>query len=73
MNPKLDAFLVLLIGGWVLFFALRFGFVGGSGVGAYRNKNPFNYWLGVGTTGVLVLVAAIALVLSSVGLIDLKP
>jgi uncharacterized spore protein YtfJ len=62
-----DAIGIVVVGGAVLIFALRFGFIGGGGAGAYRTKNPFNFWLGVGTTGVLVFIAVIVLILMSVG------
>jgi len=67
MSPTGNLVLVILVGGGVLAFALKYGFIGGGGVGAYRDRNPFNYWLGVGTTAVGVLAAAIVLVLSILG------
>jgi hypothetical protein len=67
MSPTADLIVILVVGGAVLWFALKFGFVGGGGAGAYRNKNPFNYWLGVTTTAVGVLVAIVVLILTSIG------
>ena len=72
MSPKASIITIIVVGGWVLFFALKYGFIGGSGAGSYRQKNPLNYWLGVATTTIGVLVAIIALILNSVGLMDLK-
>lgn len=70
MSTTGNMILVLVVGGGVLFFALKYGFIGGSGVGAYRDKNPFLFWLGLITTAVLVLLSAVMLVLSSVGLVN---
>ena len=67
MSPTANLIFIIVVGGGVLFFALKFGFIGGGGAGAYRNKNPFNFWLGVGTTAVGVTIAAVILVLTSIG------
>jgi hypothetical protein len=67
MSARANLIFVILVGGGVLFFALKFGFIGGAGVGAYRNKSPFNYWLGVAITAAGVVIAAIILVLTTIG------
>jgi len=69
LSPNANMILVIMVGGAVLFFALKFGSIGGGGAGAERHKNPFNYWLGVGTTAVGVLIAAVILILTSVGVV----
>lgn len=69
LSPTANIVLVLVVGGVVLFFALKFGTIGGPGVGAERAKDPFNYWLGVGTTAVGVIVAAVMLVLMLFGVV----
>lgn len=70
MSPVASLFFILMVGGGVLFFAFRFKFIGGGGAGAYRDKNPFNYWLGVGITSAGVLFAAVMLVLIFAGIVQ---
>ena len=62
MSPRANVILVILLGSGVLFIAFKTGFIGGGGAGAYREKNPFNFWLGVITTGIGVIVAMIILI-----------
>jgi hypothetical protein len=69
LSPTANLVLILVVGGGVLFFALKFGTIGGGGAGAERTKNPFNYWLGVGTTAVGVIFAAVMLVLMMFGVV----
>jgi hypothetical protein len=58
-----------VVGGGVLFFALKFGTIGGGGAGAERTKDPFNFWLGVGMTAIGVVFAAVMLVLVMFGVV----
>ena len=54
--------IVVILGLGILFFALKFGTIGGAGAGARRDENPLLYWLGVSITGGMVLLGVIMLV-----------
>ena len=69
LSPTATLILILLVGGAVLFLALKFGTIGGVGAGAERTKNPFNYWLGVTMTAAGVMFAAVTLVLIMFGFV----
>jgi hypothetical protein len=62
LSPTASLILVVVLGSGILFFAFKWGFVGGGGAGAYREKNPFNFWLGVIITAACVLIAVIILI-----------
>ena len=55
MSTRGQALLLLAGSCLLLFAALKTGFIGGAGAGSYREKNPINFWLGVGTTGLIAL------------------
>ena len=43
--------IAIILGLVILFFALKFGSIGGGGRGARREENPVLYWLGVVNNG----------------------
>jgi F0F1-type ATP synthase membrane subunit c/vacuolar-type H+-ATPase subunit K len=59
MSPKANLIVAILLGAGILFFALRYGTIGGAGAGATREKNPFLFWLGVLITAVFEAVAIV--------------
>ena len=61
--------ITIALGSGILFFAFKFGFIGVGGTGAYRSKDPFNYWLGVGMTAFAVAVSLALLVLRMFGVV----
>lgn len=70
MSARANLIFIILVGGAVLLCAFKWGFIGGGGAGAYRQKNAVNYWVGVGVTSVGVLFAVVMLVLSSFGILQ---
>jgi hypothetical protein len=71
MSPLANVIGVIVVGGGVLLVALKFGTIGGPGIGATREKDPFNYWLGVTITAVGVLVASVVFILTMLGVMRL--
>ena len=57
MSLRTQALLLLALCCLVLFIALKLRVIGGGGAGSERDKNPFNFWLGVGTTAFMGVVA----------------
>ena len=64
MPDRLKISLAIALSGAILFVALRYGFIGGAGTGAYRKQNPINFWLGVGVTS-LMFIGSIAVMVST--------
>jgi hypothetical protein len=52
----------VILGAGVLFVGLKWGTIGGGGVGANRDENPINYWLGISVTALALIVAIIVLI-----------
>lgn len=61
MNPKLELILGIFLGAGLLFVALKYGTIGGSGAGATRDRNPFLFWLAVSTTAFIEVIFVIIL------------
>ena len=57
MSERIQALLLVALCSVVLFIAFKFRAIGGGGTGAERDKNPVNFWLGVGTTAFMGIVA----------------
>lgn len=64
-----ELIIAIVLGSGILLFAFKFSFIGGGGAGAYRSKDPFNYWLGVGMTAFGVMVCLVLLVLRMFGVV----
>jgi hypothetical protein len=62
MGARGQALLLLAGSCLLLFAAFKLRFIGGGGAGADRDKNPINFWLGVGTTAFIAVVALIVLI-----------
>jgi len=62
VNPEVELALGILLGAGILFFALKYGTIGGGGAGATRAKNPFLFWLGVSTTAVIEVIFIMILI-----------
>lgn len=62
LGVRTQAFLLFTLCCFILFMALRLRSIGGAGVGADRDKNPLNFWLGVGTTAFMGIVALVLFV-----------
>jgi hypothetical protein len=61
LQDRLELMLILIAAAVLLFIALRWGFVGGGGGVAYREKNPVNFWLGVALNAIILVGAVIGL------------
>ena len=62
MSGRAELTVGVVLGLGVLFIAFKWRFIGGGGGGANRDKNPVNFWLGVGITGVFTLIAIVILI-----------
>ncbi len=61
---RLEAVALILLCSVILLIAFKLGVIGGGGSGSEKSKSPFNYWLGVWTT-ILVLAVAIIILIGS--------
>lgn len=68
MTPIEHDIILIVVGGGVLAFALRTGFMGGGGPGAYKEKNPVGYWIGVTIMAVAVIFGTVSFILDLFGL-----
>jgi hypothetical protein len=57
----------IVLGIGLLFFALKFGTIGGSGAGAERDRNPILFWMGVTITALGTLLIIIVLIWTLLG------
>lgn len=64
MGDKMQLLITILLFAFVLFFALKFGVIGGAGAGTKREEEPIIFWLGVGLTSIFLMLLVVVLVVS---------